>query len=81
MQIVNLDIIENNMKVLGQLETLIEILTLIPVNWLPYVTDAGFKHFLGKNSPITYFGILTNNKLYELVVKLPTSIVQEYITG
>lgn len=78
-QIINLENAEHSMTILGQLETLIEILLLVPTDWLSYTVESAYKYFLGENSPIYYFGTLANNKLYELVVKLPTSLIQEQI--
>lgn len=81
-QLVQLPELAHYMAVLGRLETLCELLCLVPDLWLPFVSAAAVQQYLGPNvegSPVGSFGALANQRLRELCVRLPARIAEEEV--
>lgn len=79
--VINFENIEKRMKLLGQLYTILEILILIPHDWLQFACNTVFEHFVGGESPIDSFATLAQNKFYEMAVDLPINEIYKSIEG
>lgn len=78
-QLVDINQINLEMTVFGRLETLCELLCLVPQDWLKYVSDAAVKQFLSTDlSPINSFTSLAANHIYELNAILPARAVLQH---
>ncbi|GLV45245.1 zwilch [Carabus blaptoides fortunei] len=79
--VINFENIEKRMKLLGQLYTTLEILILVPNNWLSFAANTVFEYFVGAESPLDSFVTLAQNKFYEVMIDLPINEIYKTIEG
>lgn len=78
-KVIDLEHVLHEMKVLGQLETVLEILSIVPSDLLKHSAGDVFKHFVGRDSPIESFKTLVNNKHHKLDIPISVNVAQQHI--
>lgn len=78
-QLVHMEQVFHEMVVLGRLETLCELLCLVPGDWLSYVSDTAVELLLGPDSPVKSFTSLAGGRVHTLRVELPPQVVQQHV--
>lgn len=78
-KLIQISKVAHAMAVLGRLETLCELLCLVPEHWLRYVGETALRQFLGPDSPVGCFGDLAVRQLHEMNTELPQQAVQQHV--